>query len=127
MIQAAVPDLVEQLREIVGSEGVLSAHSDVMVYECDGFVIEKNCPDVVVFPETATQISAIVRICNAAEVPFLPRGAGTSLAGGCLPVGGGVEVDRRLECRHLLHRQHAVRVAVKVPEKLVDLLFARQV
>ena len=92
MIQAAVPDLVEQLREIVGSEGVLSAHSDVMVYECDGFVIEKNCPDVVVFPETATQISAIVRICNAAEVPFLPRGAGTSLAGGCLPVGGGVMI-----------------------------------
>ncbi len=92
MIQAAVPDLVEQLREIVGSEGVLSAHSDVMVYECDGFVIEKNCPDVVVFPETATQISAIVKICNAAEVPFLPRGAGTSLAGGCLPVGGGVMI-----------------------------------
>ena len=48
MIQAAIPNLVEQLREVVGSEAVLSAHSDVMVYECDGFVIEKSCPDVVV-------------------------------------------------------------------------------
>lgn len=92
MIQAAIPRLVEQLREVVGSDAVLSAHSDVMVYECDGFVIEKSCPDVVVFPETANQISAIVRICNEADVPFLPRGAGTSLAGGCLAVGGGVMI-----------------------------------
>ena len=92
MIQAAIPRLVEQLREVVDSDAVLSAHSDVMVYECDGFVIEKSCPDVVVFPETASQISAIVRICNEADVPFLPRGAGTSLAGGCLAVGGGVMI-----------------------------------
>ena len=92
MIQAAIPNLVEQLREVVGSEAVLSAHSDVMVYECDGFVIEKSCPDVVVLPETASQISAIVCICNEADVPFLPRGAGTSLAGGCLAVGGGVMI-----------------------------------
>ena len=92
MIQATIPHLVEQLRSIVGSDGVLSAHSDVMVYECDGFVIEKTCPDVVVFPRTADDVSQIVRVCNDANVPFLPRGAGTSLAGGCLPVGGGVMI-----------------------------------
>ena len=92
MIQATIPHLVEQLRSIVGSEGVLSAHSDVMVYECDGFVIEKTCPDVVVFPRTADDVSRIVRVCNDGDVPFLPRGAGTSLAGGCLPVGGGVMI-----------------------------------
>ncbi|MCP4813534.1 MAG: FAD-binding protein, partial [Planctomycetaceae bacterium] len=63
-----------------------------MVYECDGFVIEKSCPDVVVFPRTADDVSQIVRVCNDADVPFLPRGAGTSLAGGCLPVGGGVMI-----------------------------------
>ncbi|MCP3692981.1 MAG: FAD-binding protein [Planctomycetaceae bacterium] len=92
MIQATIPHLVEQLRSIVGSDGVLSAHSDVMVYECDGFVIEKSCPDVVVFPRTADDVSQIVRVCNDGDVPFLPRGAGTSLAGGCLPVGGGVMI-----------------------------------
>ena len=92
MIQATISHLVEQLRSVVGSERVLSSHSDVMVYECDGFVIEKNCPDVVVFPATADQVSKIVDICNEADVPFLPRGAGTSLAGGCLPVGGGVMI-----------------------------------
>jgi glycolate oxidase len=63
-----------------------------MVYECDAFVIEKNSPDVVVFPRTAQHVSQIVIICNEAGVPFLPRGAGTSLAGGCLPIGGGVMI-----------------------------------
>jgi len=85
-------DLLQQLRRVVGSEAVLSAHSDLVVYECDGFVIEKNSPDVVVFPRTTEQVAEIVKICNAADVPFLPRGAGTSLAGGCLPVGGGVMI-----------------------------------
>ena len=60
--------------------------------ECDGFVIEKNCPDVVVFPRTAQHVSDIVRLANKHRVPFVPRGAGTSLAGGCLPVGGGIMI-----------------------------------
>jgi glycolate oxidase len=86
------PDLVDALRTAVGVENVLSSHSDLVVYECDGFVIEKNCPDVVVFPRTTEQVAAVVRLANQHNVPFLPRGAGTSLAGGCLPVGGGVMI-----------------------------------
>lgn len=84
--------LVEQLRRIVGVENVLTARSDLLVYECDGFTIEKNSPDVVVFPVNTEQVAAVVRLCNTFAVPFLPRGAGTSLAGGCLPVGGGVMI-----------------------------------
>jgi glycolate oxidase len=84
--------LVDELREIVGIDGVLSARSDLVVYECDGFVIEKNCPDVVVFPRSTEQVSRIVKTANRYGVPFVPRGAGTSLAGGCLPVGGGVMI-----------------------------------
>ena len=84
--------LVQQLREVVGSDSVLSNHADLVVYECDGFVIEKNSPDVVVFPRNVQQVAEIVKLCSAAGVPFLPRGAGTSLAGGCLPVGGGVMI-----------------------------------
>ncbi|MBV9125043.1 MAG: FAD-binding protein, partial [Planctomycetes bacterium] len=61
-----------------------------MVYECDAYTIEKNQPDLVVFPTSTEQVVHIVRACNERGVPFLPRGAGTSLAGGCLPVGGGV-------------------------------------
>jgi len=92
MISRVLPSLVQDLRDIVGADSVLSAHSELVVYECDGFVIEKNCPDVVVFPRTTEDVAAIVRVCNDHGVAYLPRGAGTSLAGGCLPVGGGVMI-----------------------------------
>lgn len=84
--------LVDRLRTIVGPQGLLTSASDLVVYECDGYTIEKNKPDVVVFPTNTEQIVQIVRACKEAEVPFLPRGAGTSLAGGCLPIGGGVMI-----------------------------------
>lgn len=92
MPTAVLPNTVKRLQAAVGVENVLSASSELLVYECDGFVIEKNSPDVVVFPRTTRDVAEVVRICNETGVPFLPRGAGTSLAGGCLPVGGGVMI-----------------------------------
>lgn len=86
------PDLLESFRCIVGDQGLLSTPEQLLVYECDGYVIEKNVPDCVVFPETTEQVSAIVKLCHKHKIPFVPRGAGTSLAGGCLPVGGGVMI-----------------------------------
>ncbi|MEX2138457.1 MAG: FAD-linked oxidase C-terminal domain-containing protein [Pirellulales bacterium] len=83
-------ELTDELRRILGHEGVLSNHSELVVYECDGFVIEKNCPDVVAFPQTTAAVAEVVRLANRLDVPIVPRGAGTSLAGGCLPVGGGI-------------------------------------
>src|SRR6516225_1396653 len=85
-------NLVDQLRNIVGADAILTSASDLLVYECDGFTIEKNKPDVVAFPTSPEQVVQIVKTCNELDVPFLPRGAGTSLAGGCLPVGGGVVI-----------------------------------
>jgi glycolate oxidase len=82
--------LPERLRAALGLEAVITAASERLVYECDGYTIEKNRPDVVVFPRKTEDVVAIVKICNEFNVPFLARGAGTSLAGGCLPVGGGV-------------------------------------
>ncbi len=84
--------LVSRLRAIVGPENLLTAACDLMVYECDGFTIEKKQPEVVVFPRSTQDIVAIVSLCNELDVPFLARGAGTSLAGGCVPVGGGVMI-----------------------------------
>src|SRR5271167_99997 len=92
MATATASSLVDRLRSIVGASGLLTTPSDLVVYECDGYTIEKNRPDVVVFPTSTEQIVQIVRTCNEFGVPFLPRGAGTSLAGGCLPVGGGVMI-----------------------------------
>jgi glycolate oxidase len=84
--------LQDRLRVIVGAENVLTEKSDLFVYDCDGFTIEKKLPDVVVFPTSTEQVSQIIKVCNELNVPFLARGAGTSLAGGCLPVGGGVMI-----------------------------------
>ena len=85
-------EVIDEQAELLGRTAVLSAHSDLVVFECDGFVIEKNSPDVVVFPATTQQVAGVVRICNRYGLNFVPRGAGTSLAGGCLPVGGGVMI-----------------------------------
>ncbi len=84
--------ILDRLRAIVGEGSLLFNPDEVLVYECDGFVVDKKSPDVVVFPTTTDQVVAIVKLCNEFDIPFVPRGAGTSLAGGCLPVGGGVMI-----------------------------------
>ncbi len=84
--------LLDELTEAVGAENVLAHRDELVVYECDGYVIEKNAPDVVVFPTTREALIAVVKACVKANVPFVPRGAGTSLAGGTLTVGGGVMI-----------------------------------
>jgi glycolate oxidase len=81
-----------RLKSIVGPERLLDAPDELVVYECDGYVVEKNSPDIVVFPVNSDEVVRIVRECNQFGVPFVARGAGTSLAGGCLPVGGGVMI-----------------------------------
>ncbi|MCA9026812.1 MAG: FAD-binding protein [Planctomycetaceae bacterium] len=81
-----------QLSDIVGAENWLGSRDELLVYECDGYVVEKRMPDVVVFPTSTEQVAGIVRLCNEFDVPFLPRGAGTSLAGGTLAMGGGVMI-----------------------------------
>jgi glycolate oxidase len=81
---------VDRLREIVGADGVLDHQSELLVYECDAFVLEKRQPLVATFPRTTQDVARIVKLCVARGVPFMPRGAGTSLAGGGAPVEGGV-------------------------------------
>ncbi len=86
------PQFLQRLAAIIGPERLLDSSDELIVYECDGYVVDKAVPDVVVFPETADEIVRIVKECVRFGVPFVPRGAGTSLAGGCLPVGGGVMI-----------------------------------
>lgn len=83
---------LNDLEATIDSSRVLKSSDETLVYECDGYVVEKSVPDVVVFPESTEEVKTIIRLCHAAKVPFVPRGAGTSLAGGCLPVGGGVMI-----------------------------------
>ena len=77
--------LLGRLRQIVGPDALIANEDELLVYECDGYVVEKRVPDVVVFPASRQQVVDIVCACNEYDVPFVPRGAGTSLAGGTLP------------------------------------------
>jgi glycolate oxidase len=84
--------IADELRCLLGSENVLTASSDLASYECDGYTIERQKPAVVVFPRSTEDVVGIVKLCNRHDVPYIPRGAGTSLAGGTIPVGGGVMI-----------------------------------
>src|SRR3954470_5300441 len=114
MTSALCSTLLDRLRPIVSPAGVLTERPDLKVYECDGLTIEKNQPDVVVFPTTTEQIVRIVKVCNELKVPFLARGAGTSLAGGCGPVGGGVMIALA-QMKRILEVDYANRYAVVEP------------
>src|SRR5271169_6206933 len=114
MLLASSSLLIDRLRAIVGAGAILHSPSDLVVYECDGFTIAKNKPDVVVFPTSTEQIVAIIQACNEFRVPFLPRGAGTSLAGGCLPVGGGVMIALT-RMKRILEVNYRDRYAVVEP------------
>lgn len=86
-------ELVDELTIALGEDAVLSSPSETLVYECDGYVVEKSSPDCVVFPQSTDDVVAVVKACNRHGLPFVPRGAGTSLAGGTLAAGGGVMIS----------------------------------
>ena len=86
------PGIIADLIAVVGAENVLNRREEMLVYECDGYVVEKSVPDVVVFPTSTEQVVEVVKLCAGHDVPFVPRGAGTSLAGGTLTVGGGIMI-----------------------------------
>ncbi|OGG56069.1 MAG: glycolate oxidase subunit GlcD [Candidatus Handelsmanbacteria bacterium RIFCSPLOWO2_12_FULL_64_10] len=85
-------DLIRALSGVVGPSAVISSPDELRVYECDAYTVEKATPVAVVLPESTEQVAGVVRLCNAHRLPFVPRGAGTGLSGGCLPPEGGVTI-----------------------------------
>jgi glycolate oxidase len=77
--------LVTDLRACLGAENVLSAPSELAVYDCDAFTPQRQRPAAVVFPRSTAHVAGVVKLARQHGVPLVPRGAGTSLAGGCLP------------------------------------------
>jgi glycolate oxidase len=80
------------LREIVGSEAVITNPAELTVYECDAYTLERHLPAVVVLPGSAAEVAAVVKECARQQLPIIPRGAGTSLSGSVLPVPGAVMI-----------------------------------
>src|SRR5713226_2576655 len=81
--------LAQELCSIVGDRYVLVEKEDVIVYEQDGSIFQVM-PEIVVLPADVDQVSAVVKAAKRANVPIVPRGSGTGLAGGAVPAEGGI-------------------------------------
>jgi glycolate oxidase len=106
--------LRRELEGIVGRSGVLSEPDELLVYESDGLTLFRALADFVVFPTTAEQVSAIVRLANREQLPFVARGAGTGLSGGCLPAEGGLVISM-MRMNRVLEVDYDNQVAVVEP------------
>ncbi|MCC6948063.1 MAG: FAD-binding protein [Bradyrhizobiaceae bacterium] len=83
-------EIVAALRRIVPGEGVIDSEVGMRPYETDGLTAYRQLPLVVVLPGTTAQVAKILRYCHEHGIKVVPRGAGTSLSGGALPLGDGV-------------------------------------
>ena len=101
-------ELAARLRTFLPPESVLHEIEDVRPYECDGLSAYRQVPMVVALPETEEEVVEILRVCRAADIPVVARGAGTGLSGGALPHSEGLllslaKLKRILEIDPLAH------------------------
>jgi glycolate oxidase len=83
-------DILAAIKAIVGDEAVITGHADMERYSHDETEDLSYYPEVVVKPQTPEQVSALMKLCNENLIPVTPRGAGTGLSGGALPIMGGL-------------------------------------
>jgi len=82
--------ITARLRAELGRRGVIEDPVELRAYECDGLSAYRCPPLCAVLPATTAEVSAVMKICHEEGVPVVPRGAGTSLAGGALPTADAV-------------------------------------
>lgn len=85
--------ITEQLIAIAGREAVITSGAERLTYECDGYTLGKAVPGVVVLPSSTGQVAEIVKLAAREGIPFVPRGAGTGLSGGSLPLKDGILIS----------------------------------
>ncbi|MBM3556881.1 MAG: FAD-binding protein [Alphaproteobacteria bacterium] len=83
-------EIIAALREIVPGEGVIADRASLRAYESDGLTAYRQTPLAVVLPSTVAEVAEIMRYCDQAGVKVVPRGAGTSLSGGAIPLADGI-------------------------------------
>jgi glycolate dehydrogenase FAD-linked subunit len=107
-------EIVAALRAIVPGEGVIDTEREMKPYQSDGLTAYRQLPMVVVLPHTTDQVSRVLRYCHQNGIKVVPRGAGTSLSGGALPLGDGVLLGMA-KFNRVLDVDFANRVAVVEP------------
>jgi len=92
MYAAVDPESIKRLQEIAGESNVVTEHDKMIDYSHDEYSLEDihEFPEVAVKPRSAEEVSEIVKLCNEKHMPLTPRGGGTGLCGGCVPVHRGV-------------------------------------
>ena len=106
-------EIVRALRAIV-PDGVISGEHEMRPYESDGLTAYRQLPMVVVLPHTVEEVAGVLRYCHANGIKVVPRGAGTSLSGGALPLGDGVLLGMA-RFNRIREIDYANRVAVVEP------------
>ncbi|UFJ42703.1 FAD-binding protein [Brevibacillus humidisoli] len=106
--------LIRDLVRLVGTDSVLYRPEDLIAYECDGYTIQRGMPRAVVLPSSTEEVSNVVRYLSQNNIPFIPRGAGTGLSGGAIPLGGEVIISL-VRMKRLLHVDWENRLAVVQP------------
>src|SRR4026208_665540 len=86
--------IVDKFTRAVGAAAVLTDPVQLVTYECDALPHLRSLPELVLLPQSAADVQAIVRVCDSEGVPFVARGHGTGLSGGALagPRGGGLRL-----------------------------------
>jgi len=82
--------MISKLEKIVGKEAVLTSKEDLNAYSYDGTTTWAHMPDVVVLPTSSEQVSQILKLANENRIPVTPRGGGTNVSGGSIPIKGGI-------------------------------------
>jgi glycolate oxidase len=117
-VGAALParqkEVAAALRAFLPARAVLFEEEDTRPYECDGLTAYRQLPMVVALPETEEQVQRVLQACSSMKVPVVPRGAGTGLSGGALPLGDGVLLSMAKFMR-VLRLDAKARIAVVQP------------
>ena len=82
--------LADRLRQVLPPDAVIDDVAETRAYECDGLSAYRCPPLLAVLPGSTEEVSAVLRICHEMQVPVVPRGSGTSLAGGAMPTADAV-------------------------------------
>ena len=89
-VMAKKPQLVKRLQEVLPPDAVIHEEAETRAYECDALTAYRCPPLCAVLPSSTAEVAAVLRICHDMGVPVVPRGSGTSLAGGALPTADSV-------------------------------------
>ncbi len=113
-IKARQAHLVKALKPHLPEHAILWEPEDTIPYECDGLAAYSQMPLAVALPETEAQAVEVIKVCRDLQVPIVPRGAGTGLSGGAMPISQGLVLSLA-KLKKIVHVDPIARTAVVQP------------